>query len=692
MKAPWIAGVVLLESLLLLPIIPSWSVAENQSAPDTITPIASSIKTLANVELDVQGKKLTVSIDYALQGNTLFPLPVWVALGEVQLLAGNDKSQWRTVNPDKGLWTADDCGSLRLRVRLTNLLAQEQSRKIVYDRLREEISQLKGTKPDVIQVEAPILDRNAFRVTLCASGSGRFQPAEVELSNPPYVPPVLPQNGGEILLDLLPANLAQLEFDKSRRITLPETYLRIEGSLKARFEKLDYQSNLTAVRQALTSLQNRVRSVTPSIAEGPEALVNVSVGGQAGQENSANAGLIQYLVGTINVREGSKRDLRAVRDLAERVLEKVLAQVQLNDLDDKKRVAMMLGSQVTVLATVGEIRMLAKQTRVQREQQLKVALDDWEARRHGAESEYKGSLGVSINVPFKVPFPKLSGELDARVKKKLEEEQARQRKETHETLYRGLDEMKKHFDGRVPTLTGIQFDQKGLSTSLTQIEGEVKENTFTTGWSHHEWPPVRLVNLPATDLTPQLLAEQVAQSRVRYEAFQQLLARPEQVAEFQEAKARLEKLEKAAKEQGDAAKTHSAEFEKKLKLCQELFLVVLQGEPLSLKGHTQGVNSVSFSPDGKRIVRVGEPIFPGVVKVWDADKGTETLTLKESQVCLYCGLQARWQTHCHRRSAGVGQRVGRGEGHRDSHLEWAHRHGHRRRVQPGWQTHSQRQL
>ena len=45
----------------------------------------------------------------------------------------------------------------------------------------------------------------------------------------------------------------------------------------------------------------------------------------------------------------------------------------------------------------------------------------------------------------------------------------------------------------------------------------------------------------------------------------------------------------------------------------------------SLKGHTDAVTSVAFSPDGKRIVSGSQD---QTVKVWDADKGTETLTLK----------------------------------------------------------------
>jgi len=47
-------------------------------------------------------------------------------------------------------------------------------------------------------------------------------------------------------------------------------------------------------------------------------------------------------------------------------------------------------------------------------------------------------------------------------------------------------------------------------------------------------------------------------------------------------------------------------------------------ETLTLKGHLGSFESVSFSPDGKRIVSGS---LDNTVKVWDAQTGQETLTL-----------------------------------------------------------------
>jgi WD40 repeat protein len=41
-------------------------------------------------------------------------------------------------------------------------------------------------------------------------------------------------------------------------------------------------------------------------------------------------------------------------------------------------------------------------------------------------------------------------------------------------------------------------------------------------------------------------------------------------------------------------------------------------ETLTLKGHTEGVSSVAFSPDGRRIVTGS---YDNTLKVWDASTG-----------------------------------------------------------------------
>ena len=111
-------------------------------------------------------------------------------------------------------------------------------------------------------------------------------------------------------------------------------------------------------------------------------------------------------------------------------------------------------------------------------------------------------------------------------------------------------------------------------------------------------------------------------------------------------------------------------------------------ETLSLKGHTDRVNSVAFSPDGKRIVTGSRD---KTVKVWDADKGQEVLTLKGHTGSVS---SVAFSPDGKRIVSGSGDKTvkvwdaGHGQESspsRDTQL------GHQRGVQPRRQTHRQRQ-
>jgi WD40 repeat protein len=58
-------------------------------------------------------------------------------------------------------------------------------------------------------------------------------------------------------------------------------------------------------------------------------------------------------------------------------------------------------------------------------------------------------------------------------------------------------------------------------------------------------------------------------------------------------------------------------------------------ETLSLKGHTLPISCVLYSPDGKRIVSGSED---RTLKVWDADTGQDLLTLKGHPGAVFCVL------------------------------------------------------
>ncbi len=84
------------------------------------------------------------------------------------------------------------------------------------------------------------------------------------------------------------------------------------------------------------------------------------------------------------------------------------------------------------------------------------------------------------------------------------------------------------------------------------------------------------------------------------------------------------------------------------------------GTPLlELKGHTGGVSSAAFSPDGARIVTGSQD---RTAKVWDARTGTPLLDLKgHTDWDDERGVQPGWGPHRHRRDGRDGEGVGRAD-------------------------------
>ncbi len=584
---------------------------------DNIVPVAASVQALRNVELSVEGAKLRVSsIEYAQQGATAYLLPVWV-VARVEAYSKDD-GRWEELPPGQPLPTKAEAAAPRLRVHLANLLAQENTRTAVEARLREHIANGEGVKPEQVKLRTPTFNPRGFRITLAAPATAS-DAGEVSLSGTVVVPPAVAEDSGTVIFDLQPENIAALEAANAEPVVLRGAYLKLSGQMKARFEKQQYIANFEVVQTAVASLQNELRSIQPTGQPAPEAFVQVPVGGTVEGKTAVTAAFSQYLIGSISVRDGANVNLGLVNELAERVLGRILSQVELGQMDDGKRVAVMLGDRATLSATVGEIKALAKQTKAEREDKLKAALDDMEARRTGQSSEYKGSVAAN--------FGPIGGKIDAAYANATEEEKAVRRKQELETLNRGLDELAKRFDGRLPTVSGIQFDQKALDESVKAVQVELQQNSFSTGWDQHDWSAIKLTTTAGLAVSPELLQRQLDEAQARYAAFDKLLGTPEKVKELQELLGDARKATEEAKATADRVSAMEkrgtpAEVERRLR-----DLEISVGATV-LRGHTGDVCSVAFSPDGKTVATAGGQSADGTARLWDAATGCELAVLK----------------------------------------------------------------
>ncbi|HVS38308.1 MAG TPA: hypothetical protein VMS17_22310 [Gemmataceae bacterium] len=577
---------------------------------DNIMPVAASVQVLRNVELSLDGAKTTVSsIEYAQEGTTVYLFPVWVVVG-IDTYNQND-GLWQQLSPSQPLPTRAEAVAPRLRVHLANLLARETTRTAVETRLREHVATREGVKPEQIKLRSPTFNRKGYRLTLAASTSTTAgHDAEALLSGTVLVSPEVAENEGTIILELLPENIAALQAANREPVVLQATYLKLSCQMKARFEQRQYIANFDEVQNAVASLQNDLKSIQPAALAAPAAFVEVPIGGKVEERSAVVAAFSQHLVASIGVRSGANVNLGLVNELAEHVLDRILTQVELAQMADDKRIAVMLSDRATLSASVGEIKTLAKQTRSEREDKLKAALDDTEARRTGQSSNYKGSIVVL--------FGPLPGKVDGEYGNRREEEKIAQRKQEVETLNRGLDQLGMYFEGRMPTPSGIQFNTEALDESVKKFRFELEENRFTIGWDQHDWAGIKLTTTAGAAFSPEMLQRQLSEAQARYAEFEKLIATPEKVKELQQ----LLGDARVTREQAKATADRVAEMERRetpSSVQARLHRLELRSGALLPrivpKNHSDKFWSVAFSPDGKTLATASSD---GSARLWDA--------------------------------------------------------------------------
>ena len=87
------------------------------------------------------------------------------------------------------------------------------------------------------------------------------------------------------------------------------------------------------------------------------------------------------------------------------------------------------------------------------------------------------------------------------------------------------------------------------------------------------------------------------------------------------------------------------------------------------QGHTDQVNSVAFSPDGKRLASASDDT---TVKVWDAAPARRSSPSRGTPDCHHRGVQPRRQATCLRQLGPDGEVVGRRDRAGSPHPQGAH--------------------
>jgi WD40 repeat protein len=655
-----ISGLLVLLGLCATVTLGTAQPSPNTNQPaDAVSPLVASITVLENVKLTLEdGKQVTVSIPYCIDGTTVIPLPVWVLLGEPEVFL---EGKWQARPPVWRLTLPGGKEPLRLRFRLRNLLAEEQTRKAVYKQLREELNENLRLDKAQIRFVQPNLGQDRFQVSLVAQGHGANR--DVVVAGPvPLSRALLGSADGERVeipvTQLPPDGVPQLQ----------QLYLQVHGPLRARLEQQQVIASVTALRQSYRQLLNKIQ---PKHATVSEYLLFVPVAtGTAQQEFRLEELLLQQLSVQLAVRQDLPAKDRAVAEsILRKLLELTVKEIEHEQIKDQQTVTVMLGQQAQITATLGEIRELASASRQEREQKLSEAL----ARAYGyqlkesqqseskSDTQKEQSRGVSLSVSAhywgvggsvsggysQSDSTKSSSASSYKSLKDLQ--QTEQYKQSLENFQRGLDELQQSFKGERKTLSGIALDQKSLDQSVSQLQGEYKQTQFITDWYRYDWPLLpfsktfnlsawqkEMQNLEAryqqiTDLESKL-SQATAELAKRLETAQRntkdldqkiqaLQKEPDLLQSQFDQQVRairqdLDKLQQQAKQlPQDKLQQQINELLQQVKSLQSY----LVSEPeRTFTGHTNAVNGVAISADGRLVVSGADD---RTVRVWDRASG-----------------------------------------------------------------------
>jgi hypothetical protein len=468
------SAALLIAALSLLAAADS-PVRAQQEEANTVSVIPTKIDYLPRAQLKVGGQQETVTVAYCLEGTKVTPFPVWVARGDVWLIADGTERIWK---PGHTLW-GDGPTPQQVRLTLLDLLRDEEGATAVKTRLRTATKEDLDDKAVPVKFQRPQVQAKSYRVTLIANVEGT---TAVPISESVGLTPLVVQQGAPVTFRFLSLNP-----NLTKKLKPADVYIQVEGLIKARYEQEILSATLTSLSHSLETFANKLGS---EIAKGgaTKAVLYIPApaeGGQAEQTTSAESAFSHYLSIELRLRVGLKeKEAAGAMQLIDKLLAHMLSEISVKGEAAEKRFQFILGSAATLSATMGQIKKLIEESDDQQEKQLDKLLK--EAERNVDREAIEGSASAHVLV--------FGG--DAKFKYASDSERARAHEEHIKTMQRSLKYLKKHFEGTVPMLTGIRVEQGGYAKEVGAVTKEIKQSAFTTGWYQFEWP---IVLLPLAD-------------------------------------------------------------------------------------------------------------------------------------------------------------------------------------------------
>ncbi|MCS7022703.1 MAG: hypothetical protein NZU63_12860 [Gemmataceae bacterium] len=447
---------------------------------DAVSLLPTSIKQ-TTLELTIDGRTISVPVQYAVRGTdtkdrpTLFVLPVWIAVEVERVIEGPKDRQRTRLSPSDPLVPPGETRPVQLNVTVRNLLDNPATEKLIVNHLKQYVAEQLGLDQPAFRYEKPHINEAAVRFTLI--GRGRGNEPEIVLSN------AVPSADGLLGFDLDIAAIRRCEqlHALSGGLAVGNVTIMASGPIKVRFERLEMEAQVRYLRSALADLRKRVGSAVNPAGPPPDVIIPLTAGSTAEVQNHIAAMLQQSLRVTVSTRQGST-DLPLLRFL-EKATDNLLRLSEIDTTHDQQRLTFLLDNQVSITATLGELKRLSRLDEKGRAEAFRQAYDHFTASRRDESSSRSNTVGVGFafwSARYSDSYSQHQSQTDV-ARHQQEEQQLRQ----------AFDRVMQLFEGNVKFPTGLHLDDRVLSSSLKDVQTEFTQRSFFYDFTLHRFAPIR---------------------------------------------------------------------------------------------------------------------------------------------------------------------------------------------------------